>query len=145
MTSRRQHRVSRRLFLSDFGKGTLAVAVLGAGVMGCSSDSVTSSSSTTTPGSDGENGNDTDTNSTTAADTGSNSGTQQLQWERANLGFVSAYVLARGNEVAIVDTGTDGDTTKISEALNALSLSWSDPYSTTPTRSSCLRFPCCPP
>ena len=37
---------------------------------------------------------------------------------------MSAYVLVRGPEVAIVDTGTTGITTRIEEALGTLSLGW---------------------
>lgn len=50
----------------------------------------------------------------------------QLRWARANLGFVSAYVLARGNSAAIVDTGVEGSASAIGETLNSLGLNYSD-------------------
>ena len=125
MTSRHDYRLSRRLFLSDFGKGTLAVAVLGTGIVACSSDSATNSPVGASAGADSDTSPTTSGVGTTTSDD-SGSATEQLQWERADFGFVSAYVLARGNEVAIVDTGTSGNGTEIEEALAALSLGWSD-------------------
>jgi len=47
-----------------------------------------------------------------------------VTWERANLGFVSAYVLARGGEAAVVDTGLPGSEGAIAEALAAAALGW---------------------
>ncbi len=45
-------------------------------------------------------------------------------WERVNLGFVSAYVLARGGEAAVVDTGTAGSEGDIAAALERIGLGW---------------------
>jgi len=50
----------------------------------------------------------------------------ELVWARANLGFVSAYVLARGNTAAIVDTGTAGSAAAIGATLTTLGLNYSD-------------------
>ena len=47
-----------------------------------------------------------------------------MTWERANLGFVSAYVLVRGGEAAIVDTGVAGSEDAIGEALERIGLDW---------------------
>src|SRR4029078_2874325 len=49
-----------------------------------------------------------------------------VTWQRANLGFVSAYVLARAGEAAIVDTGLPGSEGTIHEALMAAGLDWKD-------------------
>ena len=49
-----------------------------------------------------------------------------LRWQRANLGFVSAYVLARGNAATIVDTGVPGSAAAIGESLAALGLNYND-------------------
>lgn len=124
---RRDHRLSRRLFLSDFGKGTIAVAILGTGLAACSSDSTESQSSSDT-------GTETDSDqaaasSTTAADNSGESVEEELdllRWERVNLGFVSAYVLARRNEIAIVDTGSGGSNDQIEAALSVLEVGWAD-------------------
>jgi glyoxylase-like metal-dependent hydrolase (beta-lactamase superfamily II) len=47
-----------------------------------------------------------------------------VSWQRANLGFVSAYVLVRAGEAAIVDTGTPGSADRIGEALIAAGVDW---------------------
>jgi len=118
-------RMSRRAFMMDIGKGGLAVAVFGVTAFACSSDEPTASSTTaaanpipttappsTTP--------QTTTPQTTAAIS------DPLAWERVNLGFVSAYVLARGGEAAIVDTGVAGSEGEIEASLGVLGLGWSD-------------------
>ena len=48
-----------------------------------------------------------------------------MTWERVNLGFVSAYILARGGEAAIVDTGVAGSADAIEDSLAAAGLDWS--------------------
>ena len=53
------------------------------------------------------------------------SGAAGLAWRRVNLGFVSAYVLVRGGEAAIVDTGVAGSADAIGDALRASGLGWS--------------------
>ncbi|MDH3680791.1 MAG: MBL fold metallo-hydrolase [Acidimicrobiia bacterium] len=129
---RRDHRLSRRLFLSELGRRTLAVTILGATVAACSDDD--SSTGPEGAGSSAPAGDDAATATTgsgaSAADDTANddqaSDAAALRWERADFGFVSAYVLARGNEVAIVDTGTDGNGGQIEQALAALSLGWAD-------------------
>jgi len=47
-----------------------------------------------------------------------------LTWARADLGFVSAYVLARGTEVAIVDTGVAGSADDIGQTLAGIGLDY---------------------
>jgi glyoxylase-like metal-dependent hydrolase (beta-lactamase superfamily II) len=49
-----------------------------------------------------------------------------LAWERVNLGFVSAYVLARGKELAVVDTGGSGSEDEILGAITTLGGNWDD-------------------
>jgi glyoxylase-like metal-dependent hydrolase (beta-lactamase superfamily II) len=43
-----------------------------------------------------------------------------------NLGFVSAYLLVRGGEAAVVDTGVTGSDGAISTALTGIGLGWDD-------------------
>jgi glyoxylase-like metal-dependent hydrolase (beta-lactamase superfamily II) len=43
---------------------------------------------------------------------------------RVNLGFVNAYVLIRGREAAVVDTGTAGNAPKIADAIRGAGLDW---------------------
>ncbi|MBL8929415.1 MAG: MBL fold metallo-hydrolase [Kineosporiaceae bacterium] len=47
-----------------------------------------------------------------------------LRWERADLSFVSAYLLVRGSEVAIVDLGTAGSDGAIRQVLASIGLGW---------------------
>jgi glyoxylase-like metal-dependent hydrolase (beta-lactamase superfamily II) len=50
--------------------------------------------------------------------------TDAVQWERVNLGFVSAYVLARRGEAAVVDTGVSGSEGDIEASLAQIGLGW---------------------
>jgi glyoxylase-like metal-dependent hydrolase (beta-lactamase superfamily II) len=43
---------------------------------------------------------------------------------RVNLGFVNAYVLVRGKEAAVVDTGTPNNASKIADVVRTAGLSW---------------------
>jgi glyoxylase-like metal-dependent hydrolase (beta-lactamase superfamily II) len=45
-------------------------------------------------------------------------------WRRIELSIVSAYLLVRGGEVAIVDLGTEGSTSAIEAALKAAGSGW---------------------
>lgn len=96
------HRLSRRQLLFELGGGGLAVAVLG----GCSSMPV-------------DQPPQTPPNATIPPN-----GPGPLAWNRVNLGFVSAYVLARGSRAAVVDTGVSGSADAIGSALQAAGSSW---------------------
>lgn len=110
------HRVSRRLFLTDLGR-TVAIAVVGTGVLAaCSPGGVVTT----------EAAGSTDADQAAETDVGSASATEALRWERVQLGFVSAYVLGRGDNVAIVDTGTSGSAPQIAAALDVLGADWAD-------------------
>lgn len=47
-----------------------------------------------------------------------------LDWSRVDLGFVSAYVLVRGNEAAVVDTGVVGSADAIGAVLDEAGPGW---------------------
>jgi glyoxylase-like metal-dependent hydrolase (beta-lactamase superfamily II) len=100
----RVHELSRRLFLCELGKGSVAAVVLGAGVA-CADDREDTSIDPNRIGA--EDGPD-------------------LVWHRAALGSVSAYVLVRGRQAAIVDTGLKGSEAKIGDAVKAAGLDWPD-------------------
>ena len=127
-------RLSRRTLLTDFGAAGVGLLVLGA----CSGSS-DSASTTPVPGTNAP----TDTTGATDAPTTQADATEPsttdgapgtepddtvtsssstLQFEHVSLGFVSAYILVRGNEAAIVDTGTDGSRDAILEGLDALAV-----------------------
>ncbi len=107
--------MSRRTFVTDLGKGSLAVAVFGLTALACSSD-------------------DADPTTTTAASAqpattlppATPAEVAPVTWGRVNLGFVSAYILARGGEAAIVDTGVPGSEADIETGLASFDLGWGD-------------------
>ncbi|MBO3743449.1 MBL fold metallo-hydrolase [Actinoplanes flavus] len=92
-------RLNRRLLLTG-GSGVLGVTVLNT-VTGCSSADPTGTPSAAAPppGLTGD-------------------------WRRVDLSFVSVYLLVRGKEVAVVDTGTPGSETSVEAGLKAAGLGW---------------------
>jgi glyoxylase-like metal-dependent hydrolase (beta-lactamase superfamily II) len=92
--------VGRRSFLVGAGRGVLGVAVLG--LAGCSCDD----------GSADVGG---------SAQSGSAGG---LAWSRVDLAYVSAYVLVRGGEAVVVDTGVGGSADRIGATLDAAGSGW---------------------
>jgi glyoxylase-like metal-dependent hydrolase (beta-lactamase superfamily II) len=50
--------------------------------------------------------------------------TGPLAWSRVDLGFVAAYVLVRGNEAAVVDTGVGGSGDAIGKVLDKAGPGW---------------------
>jgi glyoxylase-like metal-dependent hydrolase (beta-lactamase superfamily II) len=100
--------MSRRRLLVTAGSGVLGVAVLST-VAACSDSADQPGSTGTTPG---------------ATSQASPAGSVAGDWRRVNLSFVSAYLLIRGNEVAVVDLGTDGSADAIQSALTAAGSGW---------------------
>ena len=116
--------LSRRLFLAELGRGTVALAVVG--IAGCApaGSSATGAASTPSPSA---SGGASPVPSASSADPPAGSPAtpgEGVTWERVDLGFVSAYVLARGGEAAIVDTGTAGSEDDIAAALERIGLGW---------------------
>jgi len=120
-------RWSRRRLLVSGGLGTASMAILAA----CGSEAASTAATTTTTTQAEAAPNDSETPTTAdqeapqeesapAQDAGDATG--ELQLQHVSLGFVSAYVLVRGNEAAIVDTGTSGSGDAINEALTDLGL-----------------------
>ncbi|MEX2622553.1 MAG: MBL fold metallo-hydrolase [Acidimicrobiia bacterium] len=106
-------RINRRLFLARLGKGTMALAVLGA----CGDDG--SQGTTTAQGS-------TTAQATTTAAPSTPATTDVANYLRVNLGFVSAYIIVRGTEAGVVDTGVFGSEGAIEGALGAADLTWAN-------------------
>jgi glyoxylase-like metal-dependent hydrolase (beta-lactamase superfamily II) len=119
--------LTRRTFLAGLGHGTVAVAVVS--LVGCGPTSSTGGVSSptlvtpspqppeTAPASDGAP-------SAAPSAAASDGAGGAVSWQRVNLGFVSAYVLVRAGEAAIVDTGTVGSEGAIEAALGELGLGW---------------------
>lgn len=115
-------RISRRLFLRDLGSKTFGLAVLSSGVLAaCSSAGDVAVATSTRP--EGE-----DLAATTTVPEGRDDTEvdDSLRWTRVILGSVSAYLLGRGNEIAVVDTGTRGSGDDIAAALFTMGADWSN-------------------
>ncbi len=121
--------LGRRRFLSHLGNGTVALGVFGLAACSTSTNDGASGGEAEVSEATSSTAVDASSTETTTADggatetTGEDSGTA-LQWTQVSFGFVSAYVLVRGSEVAIVDTGTDGGA--LDQGLDALGRSWGD-------------------
>ncbi len=120
------HRVTTRTYVTEFGRGVFAIAILGTGIAACT----TSSGDSTTTSGDPTPTSGTDSTSTTAKETTTSEAEAQasggITVTRVNLGFVSAYVLVRGAEAVIVDTGVAGSEGDIEAGLSEVGLGWSD-------------------
>jgi glyoxylase-like metal-dependent hydrolase (beta-lactamase superfamily II) len=109
--------LSRRGFLYDLGRGTLALAVFGLAACTDADGSPDTVSTTTSAG-------DPASTTTSPAEATSTQPSEAVSWQRVNLGFVSAYIVARGGEAAIVDTGVENSESDIEAGLTAIGLAW---------------------
>ena len=108
--------MARRWVLRQSGRGLLGFAILG--VVACSDERGASGGGPSSAGTSGE----TPTSDSAA---GSDSGPgQELAWSRVDLGFVSAYVLVRGDQAAVVDTGVEGSADAIGAVLDEAGPGW---------------------
>lgn len=120
--------MSRRTALLELGGGLVGAFVL----VGCSSGGSGSASSSTAesvdPGSESPAGSqaEADRESGVDEDAEIDGVAEPGRWERVDMGFVSAYVLVRGGEAVVVDTGPSGNERAIEAALAGLSVGWSD-------------------
>jgi glyoxylase-like metal-dependent hydrolase (beta-lactamase superfamily II) len=120
--------LSRRLFLADLGRGAVAVAVVG--IAGCaptgSRASATASGGATDESAAASQPESAAPSAASAAPTAASPAAagDGVTWERVDLGFVSAYVLARAGEAVVVDTGTAGSEGDIAAALERVGLGW---------------------
>ncbi|MFL5670861.1 MAG: MBL fold metallo-hydrolase [Chloroflexota bacterium] len=124
--------LTRRAFLADLGRGSAAIAVLS--IVGCG-QALSSAASGSSVGSSRPSGatassGPSDPGSASAdpspvASPGASSGAGAA-WTRVELGFVSAYILVRGGEAVVVDTGVAGSDDEIKAALADIGLAWSD-------------------
>lgn len=125
------HASSRRAFLGNLGKGTMAMAVFSPAVLAaCSGGSQPLATSAEAEPQAEPQVEPEETTGALNADVDAvaenEAGTSDLVWARAQLGFVSAYVLARGNSAAIVDTGVAGSAEAIGATLGELGLNYGD-------------------
>ena len=125
--------LSRRTFLVHAGRGSIAIAVLGVAACAPAASASPSrpSGSASATGSSPEPSPSTGSasasaGSSSAASPPSSAGPSGggVTWQRVNLGFVSAYILVRGGEAAVVDTGVSGSAGDIEAGLGAVGLDW---------------------
>ena len=125
-------RLSRRAIFTDLGAAGMGLMILSA----CSgssdssnstdadtatTDAATDAATTDAPTTDAPTTSDTgDADDSSTVDTAASAGTPTLEFQHVSLGFVSAYVLLRGNEAAVVDTGTSGSEQAILDGMSAL-------------------------
>lgn len=119
-----QSLVTRRLLLRDMGRAGLAIVVFGAAA--CSSDETGGPTTTGRETTSGPPSTDAAEETTSTAGSPSTTGgaTSDSDWHRVDLGFVSAYLLYRNGEAALVDTGVEGSQGDIEAALGEISLGW---------------------
>jgi glyoxylase-like metal-dependent hydrolase (beta-lactamase superfamily II) len=113
------HQINRRLAIKEMGKAGLAIVVFGATACADTSGSEPTSTqrtpvATTSPPSP----------ATTTTDSTTTSPSPGFAFNRVDLGFVSAYVLYRAGEAALVDTGVAGSADAIEESLIEVGLGW---------------------
>ena len=106
--------IGRRTFLVRAGRGALGFAVLG--LAACSGGD---EGDTAAPKASGSSPSEESTSASSSP-----AGAAELSWSRVDLGFVSAYVLVRGNEAAVVDTGVTGSAGQIGEVLDEAGPGW---------------------
>jgi glyoxylase-like metal-dependent hydrolase (beta-lactamase superfamily II) len=122
--------LDRRTFLADMGKGAFALAVVS--LAACSPAAVaTSTPSRSAAGSAGPSpaspsGGASGSAAAPPSQPPAGSGGDTVTWARVNLGFVSAYILVRGGEAAIVDSGVAGSADEIATSLSGVGLDWSN-------------------
>lgn len=116
--------------IAEMGKAGLAVVVFGAAACSDPSGTVATTtapgaipSTTALPGStDGDA--TTTPPAETATTTTTTAGSATTAFQRVSLDFVSAYILYRGGEAALVDTGVEGSASAIEAALGEAGLAW---------------------
>jgi glyoxylase-like metal-dependent hydrolase (beta-lactamase superfamily II) len=121
MGARSERLVGRRWLLVQAGRGAFGVAVLGAAA--CTGSGQPAAEGTTPAASTSAGTGSAPAGSTATGSASPESG-GELKWSRAALGSVSAYVLVRGTEAAVVDTGVDGSADEIGAVLDQAGPGW---------------------
>ncbi len=117
--------INRRMAIAEMGKTGLAIVVFGTAA--CSeggADATTTATAPTTstgPATTDSTGVQPASTTTTPAATTTPVATT---FQRVNLDFVSAYILYRAGEAALVDTGVEGSAAPIEAALSEVGLGW---------------------
>ncbi|MEM9606940.1 MAG: MBL fold metallo-hydrolase [Actinomycetota bacterium] len=113
--------MERRRFLTSLGAGGVGVVLLGACSSGDSGSSATTGGPTTTA-TTAPTSTTTVTTVEATDDAAASESVAEVQLLTVELGFVSAFVLLRGDEAAIVDTGVSGSERDIIDSLVELDI-----------------------
>ena len=123
------HRLlNRRMAIAEMGKAGLAVVVFGTAACsdpagtGTTATSAGAATSTTAPPTPTTTGGAT----STSEEAGTTTAPPATAFQRVDLDFVSAYILFRGGEAALVDTGVEGSADAIDAALAQAALTWGE-------------------
>ena len=121
--------IDRRTFIADLGRGAFALAVVS--VAACSPGTLASArpspaQASASPQGSPPGGSEPSASAAAGSPPSGNPPARDgLTWQRVDLGFVSAYVLVRGGQAVVVDTGVGGSSGAIEDALVAAGLDWS--------------------
>jgi glyoxylase-like metal-dependent hydrolase (beta-lactamase superfamily II) len=115
------------MLLRDMGTAGLAVMVLGTAA--CSSDPTENATPTedldaTTSTQPSTTDARSDSTGATGSPTSTGDSGSGHEWHRVDLDFVSAYILYRAGEAALIDTGVGGSEDAIQSALEEVGLDW---------------------
>ena len=118
--------INRRMAISEMGKAGLAIVVFGTAACSDGDAGATTSVGTVPASTAGPSTTPTTTNPGSTSTTASTTTTAGVasSFQRVNLDFVSAYILYRGGEAALVDTGVGGSAAAIEAALGEAGLAW---------------------
>lgn len=122
--------ITRRTFIHRISTSAGLLAVVG--VAACSDGDPAATSPAPTSGTEAPTTTSTPSTTTSAPTTSTTSTSSTTPapiaagWRRVDLGFVSAYVVARRGEAVIIDTGTPGAESSIERGLEALGVGWGD-------------------
>ena len=121
-------RRTRRTFLTDLGRTAAGVVVVGfAGACSGDDQPVVRATASTDPAADPTAAGPTPTaDPATASDDANSTDAGQVVPFTVDLDFVAAFVLVRGGEAAIVDTGVAGSEDAIEAVLAEAGIGWGD-------------------
>ncbi|MFC6285064.1 MBL fold metallo-hydrolase [Nocardioides sp. GCM10027113] len=103
--------IARRSLLRVTGGGVVGFAILG--LTSCGGDDEPADDAASPPDETPE-----------PTDEATDAASEALSWERVDLGFVAAYVLVRGEDAAVVDTGVEGSAPAIGAVLDSAGPGW---------------------
>ena len=117
--------INRRMAIAEMGKAGLAIVVFGTAACSDGDADATTAAPRTTPVTTAAPSTTTTISpGSTTTSAPATSAPAASTYQRVNLDFVSAYILYRGGEAALVDTGVGGSAPAIEAALGEAGLAW---------------------